>query len=264
MSTVQFTQTWHKHDGGPCPVADTATVMVSYKSGLLDWACQANTFRWINGGGPDSRSVVAAYTTDIFDGNFDHIPDAGEKVDWRDIHIDAIPMSTRSHNCLKYNNLENGKWMGQKVETVGQLFDLEKHKLLRMPNLGRKSMNELGLCVSMFVSRFLENGGDAESAFSYALDAYKSPPTYAAFCAAKVILNNHGLGHWYIWEQARFRLPPQPTCDAGEKVLTGKAGDTFRLNRSGEFERYEPTRGAGCENTPEWLYETINQQKSAK
>lgn len=126
MTHTTFTQVWHKHDGGPCPVADTATVMVSYKSGLLDWACQANTFRWINGGGPDSRSVVAAYTTDIFDGNFDHIP------------------------------------------------------------------------------------------------------------------------------------------DVGEKVLTGKAGDTFTVNTAGEWEKVEPTRGAGCENTPEWLYETINQQRSAK
>lgn len=76
MTTATFTQTWHKHDGGPCPVdpKKSAQVKARLGHGVEEWFFEVSgDFYWDD---------IIAYTTDIFDGVFpDHIPDAGKVVE---------------------------------------------------------------------------------------------------------------------------------------------------------------------------------------
>lgn len=72
--TQTFTQVWYEWNGGECPVNPDTVVLVKidyfYRIGV------ASDFTWERRMGGNN---IIAYTTDIFDGNFDHIPNSALK-----------------------------------------------------------------------------------------------------------------------------------------------------------------------------------------
>jgi DNA-directed RNA polymerase alpha subunit len=62
-----------------------------------------------------------------------------------DQRIDQSDLSVRTKNCLhnwEYQT-ENGKRFDHPINTVGELITFSEMELLRVPNLGRKSLKEL-------------------------------------------------------------------------------------------------------------------------
>jgi DNA-directed RNA polymerase alpha subunit len=53
--------------------------------------------------------------------------------DWNDIPIDNLKLTVRSTNCLK----------SEGIETVGQLIKCSYWDIYSIPNLGRKSVDEI-------------------------------------------------------------------------------------------------------------------------
>jgi len=59
--------------------------------------------------------------------------------DYLNLPIDRLNLSIRSRDCLK--NME--------VETLGDLLEYKKTELLKVPNFGRKSLNEITTVLSL-------------------------------------------------------------------------------------------------------------------
>ena len=62
-----------------------------------------------------------------------------------DTHISELGLSTRSFSGLvAYHIVQpDGSWQHEPLDTIGKLIQKTQYDLLRMPNLGRKSINEI-------------------------------------------------------------------------------------------------------------------------
>lgn len=62
----------------------------------------------------------------------------------KNAHIFELELSTRANNALlSYSVYEDGTWKHQPLDTVGKLLQKSESDLLKTPNLGRKSLNEI-------------------------------------------------------------------------------------------------------------------------
>jgi len=59
-------------------------------------------------------------------------------------HIFELELSTRANNALlSYSVYENGTWKHEPLDTIGKVIEKSENDLLKTPNLGRKSLNEI-------------------------------------------------------------------------------------------------------------------------
>ena len=59
-------------------------------------------------------------------------------------HIFELELSTRANNALlSYSIYENGTWKHEPLDTIGKVIEKSENDLLKTPNLGRKSLNEI-------------------------------------------------------------------------------------------------------------------------
>lgn len=59
-------------------------------------------------------------------------------------HIFELELSTRANNALlSYSVYENGTWKHEPLDTIGKLIKKSDIDLIKAPNLGRKSLNEI-------------------------------------------------------------------------------------------------------------------------
>ena len=62
----------------------------------------------------------------------------------KNTHIFELELSTRANNALlSYSVYENGTWKHEPLDTIGKVIEKSENDLLKTPNLGRKSLNEI-------------------------------------------------------------------------------------------------------------------------
>jgi hypothetical protein len=62
----------------------------------------------------------------------------------KNTHIFELELSTRANNALlSYSIYENGTWKHEPLDTIGKVIEKSENDLLKTPNLGRKSLNEI-------------------------------------------------------------------------------------------------------------------------
>jgi hypothetical protein len=62
----------------------------------------------------------------------------------KNAHIFELELSTRANNALlSYSIYENGTWKHEPLDTIGKVIEKSENDLLKTPNLGRKSLNEI-------------------------------------------------------------------------------------------------------------------------
>lgn len=69
-----------------------------------------------------------------FCANFIRGSDDKESSAWNPVTIDDLELSIRTSNCLK----------AEGIHTVDQLLQLSEQQLLRTPNIGNRSLKEIG------------------------------------------------------------------------------------------------------------------------
>ena len=135
-----------------------------------------------------------------------------------DSHINILGLSTRSTRGLRNDN----------IETIGQLIELAPHEVLRIPGLGRLSLNEITMSLSLYGFALRNREQDrliskTKGKWQPIETAPKDDTDMLLFCGDGICIGSYAAGmFWFVQNDYELRDPthwmplPEPPA-LGEK-----------------------------------------------